>query len=91
VNTWLERHVQTLVGSLGRLWSKPFSTLLTILVIGIALALPACLYVLVQNVRSASGGWGNALDISVYMKPKASLEQAKQAAERIASVATSRA
>jgi cell division transport system permease protein len=83
VNTWLERHVQTLVGSLGRLWSKPFSTLLTILVIGIALALPACLYVLVQNVRSASGGWGNALDISVYMKPKASLEQAKQAAERI--------
>jgi cell division transport system permease protein len=83
VNTWLERHVQTLVGSLGRLWSKPFSTLLTILVIGIALALPACLHVLVQNVRSASGGWGNALDISVYMKPKASLEQAKQAAERI--------
>ena len=83
MNTWLERHVQTLVGSLGRLWSKPFSTLLTILVIGIALALPACLYVLVQNVRSASGGWGNALDISVYMKPKASLEQAKQAAERI--------
>jgi cell division transport system permease protein len=83
VRTWLERHVQTLVGSLGRLWSKPFSTLLTILVIGIALALPACLHVLVQNVRSASGGWGNALDISVYMKPKASLEQAKQAAERI--------
>jgi len=83
VNTWLERHVQTLVGSLGRLWTKPFSTLLTILVIGIALALPACLHVLVQNVRSASGGWGNALDISVYMKPKASLDQARQAAERI--------
>jgi cell division transport system permease protein len=83
VRTWFERHVQTLVGSMGRLWSKPFSTLLTILVIGIALALPACLHVLVQNVRSASGGWGNALDISVYMKPKASLEQAKQAAERI--------
>jgi len=83
VNTWLERHVQTLVGSLGRLWSKPFSALLTILVIGIALALPACLHVLVQNVRSASGGWGNALDISVYMKPRATLEQAKQAAERI--------
>jgi cell division transport system permease protein len=83
VRIWFERHVQTFVGSLGRLWSKPFSTLLTIMVIGIALALPACLHVLVQNVRSASGGWGNALDISVYMKPKATLEQAKQAAERI--------
>jgi cell division transport system permease protein len=80
---WLERHVQTLVGSLGRLWTQPFATLLTVLVIGIALALPACLHVLVQNVRSASGGWGNALDISVYMKTDATLEQAKQARQRV--------
>jgi cell division transport system permease protein len=80
---WLERHVQTFVGSLGRLWQHPFSTLLTVLVIGIALALPACLHVLVQNVRAASGGWSNALDISVYMKPAATLDQARQAAERV--------
>ncbi len=83
MNQWLERHFQTMVGSLGRLWQQPFATLLTIVVIGIALALPACLHVLVQNVRSASGGWSSALDISVYMKPDASLEQAKRAAERI--------
>jgi cell division transport system permease protein len=80
---WFERHVQTLVGSLGRLWQQPFATLLTVVVIGIALALPACLHVLVQNVRSASGGWNNALDISVYMKPAATLEQAQRAADRI--------
>jgi cell division transport system permease protein len=80
---WLERHAQTLVGSLGRLWQQPFATLLTVIVIGIALALPACLHVLVQNVRSASGGWNNALDISIYMKPDATLEQAQRAAERI--------
>ena len=67
----------------GRLWQQPFATLLTILVIGIALALPACLHVLVQNVRDASGGWSNALDISVYMKQSATLAQTKQAAERI--------
>ncbi|RPI14690.1 MAG: cell division protein FtsX [Lysobacterales bacterium] len=83
MNQWLERHLQTLVGSLGRLWQQPFATLLTILVIGIALALPACLHVLVQNVRAASGGWSNALDISVYMKPAATLEQAEQARKRI--------
>jgi cell division transport system permease protein len=80
---WLERHLQTFVGSLGRLWQQPFATLLTILVIGIALALPACLHVLVQNVRAASGGWSNALDVSVYMKPSASLDDAKRARERI--------
>ena len=83
MNQWLERHVQTLVGSLGRLWQQPFATMLTIVVIGIALALPACLHVLVQNVRVASGGWNSALDISVYMKPDASLDQTKRAAERI--------
>jgi cell division transport system permease protein len=80
---WFERHVQTLVGSLGRLWQQPFAAMLTIGVIGVALALPACLHVLVQNVRVASGGWNSALDISVYMKPGASLEQTQRAAERI--------
>ena len=80
---WFERHAQTLVGSLGRLWQHPFATMLTILVIGIALALPACLHVLVQNVREASGGWSNALDISVYMKQSATLAQAEQAAKRV--------
>ena len=80
---WFERHAQTLVGSLGRLWQQPFATLLTVLVVAIALALPACLHVLVQNVRTASGGWSNALDISVYMKPGASLEETRGAAQRI--------
>jgi cell division transport system permease protein len=80
---WLERHLQTLVGSLGRLWQKPFATLLTILVIGIALALPACLHVLVQNVRAASGGWSGALDVSVYMKQSASLADARSIADRV--------
>ena len=80
---WFERHLQTIVGSLGRLWQHPFSTVLTVLVIGIALALPACLHALVQNVRAASGGWSNALDISVYMKPAVTLDEARQAAERV--------
>ncbi len=80
---WFERHVQTMIGSLGRLWQQPFAALLTILVIGIALALPACLHALVQNVRAASGGWGNALDISVYMKQTASLEETRQLVDKL--------
>jgi len=83
VTRWFERHLQTMVGSLGRLWQKPFAALLTVLVIGIALALPACLHVLVQNVRAASGGWNNALDVSVYMKQSASLDDARSIADRV--------
>ena len=80
---WFERHVQTMVGSLGRLWQQPFAALLTILVIGIALALPACLHTLVQNVRAASGGWGYALDVTMYMKQTASLEDTRRIAAKL--------
>jgi cell division transport system permease protein len=83
VTRWFERHLQTMVGSLGRLWQQPFAALLTVMVIGIALALPACLHVLVQNVRAASGGWNNALDVSVYMKQSASLDDTKSIADRV--------
>jgi cell division transport system permease protein len=37
----------------------------------------------VQNVREASGGWSNALDVSVYMKQSASLDDTKSVAERV--------
>src|SRR5262245_41278744 len=80
---WLERHFQTMLGSLGRLWQQPFAALLTILVIGIALALPACLHTLVQNVRVASGGFRHALDISVYMKLGTGLEETRQLAAKL--------
>jgi cell division transport system permease protein len=83
MSAWLTRHLQTMVGSLGRLSQHKLATLLTILVIGIALALPACLHTLVQNVRAASGGWGHALDISVYMKQSTGLEETRQLAAKL--------
>lgn len=83
VRGWLERHLQTLVASLGRLARAPFGTALTVGVIGIALALPACLELVVVNARSLSGGWANALDLTVYLKPHLAEREAAQLAERI--------
>ena len=80
---WLERHLQTLVASLGRLARAPFGSALTIGVIGIALALPACLELVVMNARALSGGWANALDLTVYLKPRLPDHDATQLAERI--------
>jgi cell division transport system permease protein len=80
---WLTRHLQTLVGSLGRLSQQPVANLLTILVIGIALALPACLQVMVANARSVTGDIGNAVDISVYLKRDVSEQQAREVADKI--------
>lgn len=81
--TWLTRHLQTLVGSLGRLSRQPLANALTILVIGIALALPACLQVLVANVRAASGDWSTTVDISVYLKQSVVERDAGAVADRI--------
>lgn len=68
MKTWITRHLQTAIGSLGRLAQQPGSTLLTVLVMGIALALPASLNVLVTNAQLVSGNWDRALDITVYFK-----------------------
>jgi cell division transport system permease protein len=81
---WVERHLQTLVASLGRLARAPFGTLLTVGVIGIALALPAALELLVSNARSLAGSWQDALDLTVYLRPALSAEEARQVAERVA-------
>jgi cell division transport system permease protein len=62
-------HIRAAFSGLGRLFGSPFSGLLTIMVIGIALALPACLYILLQNAQSLTRGWEEgSTQISLYLK-----------------------
>jgi cell division transport system permease protein len=77
------RHLQTSIGSLGRLAQHKLATTLTILVIGIALALPACLHLLVTNAELATGNWNRAVDLTVFLKRPTSAEEARRTAERI--------
>jgi len=84
------RHLQALLGSLGRLARSPLSTLLTLLVIALALALPASLRLFVTNAQLATGNFANAVDVSVYLKtdvPLAKAQQLAQAAGQRADVA----
>jgi cell division transport system permease protein len=75
------RHVQALLGSLGRLARNPFSTFLTLIVIALALVLPLGLELLVTNARIATGGFANAIDLSVYFKTDVPLAKAEQLAK----------
>ena len=68
VSIWVTRHVSTSLGSLGRLFQHPFSSLMIVLVIAVTLALPAAINLVVKNARSISGSWNNALDFSVFLK-----------------------
>lgn len=69
---WLERlaqeHLRVFFFSLGKLWVNPFGTLLTACVIGITLALPAGLHVLLKNVSVVTSSWESTVQISLFLK-----------------------
>jgi len=78
IDIWLLRHLQVALASLGRLTRNPLSTLMTSAVIGIALALPTGLYLLLNNVQTLSGNWDGAATISLFMTQNSSEQQARQ-------------
>lgn len=80
VSSYATRHLQALFGSLGRLMRAPLATMLTLIVIGVALALPAGLGLLVSNLRAATGDLGNALDFTVHFKLGTPVERVQQLA-----------
>ncbi len=69
VNAYFTHHLWVLVSSLGALWRTPLATLMTAAVIGIALALPTGLHVLLQNVQQLSMGWEGTAQMSLFLKP----------------------
>ena len=80
---YLTRHLQNCIGALGHMARQPFASLLTITVIGIALALPSALNVVVRNGQMIAGGFEDIRDFSVYTKPGTSLDQADELRKRI--------
>ena len=81
---YLSLHLRNCGGALADLLAQPVATGLTIAVIGVALALPASLHILVQNGRAVVGGWESVRDFSVYLKIGAPLENATAIADDLA-------
>lgn len=69
---YLSYHGQAAVASLRRLIQAPFNTLLTLGVIAIALALPAGLFVVLQNMNAIGGSLQRGNQISLYLKMQTS-------------------
>jgi cell division transport system permease protein len=68
MNTWLLRHLQVLRATFGQMSRAPVTTVLSLLVIAIALALPTGLHVLTDNLSSLTRGWDRGGQISLYLK-----------------------
>ncbi|MGD8913357.1 MAG: permease-like cell division protein FtsX, partial [Candidatus Thiodiazotropha sp.] len=73
---WLQRHAQVALASLGRIVKNNLASLMTCSVIGIALALPVGLHVLLANLQNVSGAWDSGASISLFLKQKVSDRQA---------------
>ena len=65
----LRNHLRSLVFSLGKLYRQPFASTLTILMIAVALALPACMFVLLDNLRAVTHKWDDSGQITLFLNP----------------------
>ncbi|MEI7035497.1 permease-like cell division protein FtsX [Fulvimonas yonginensis] len=65
---WREHHGWSATASLHRLGGRPFGTLLTVAVLGLALVLPLAFYLLLANVQSMGSALGRNPAISVFLK-----------------------
>ena len=78
ISSYLLRHVQVFFYSLGQLSRAPLSTLMTCMVIGIALALPTGLHTLLKNAQQLSGDWESTAQISVFLNINIRASQAQK-------------
>ncbi len=83
MSNYLLRHLQVMLFSLGRLWRQPIASLMTITVIGIALVLPAGLFVLSENMSSLSNRWDSSSQITLFLQQDISPQQAQQLSDEL--------
>jgi cell division transport system permease protein len=69
VNAWLRQHWQTFSLTLARLAANPLATLLNVMVIGVALALPLGGYMLLQNMGSVTRQATGNPQVSLFLAP----------------------
>lgn len=83
---YLQHHRLTAKDSLLRLLRSPGSSVMTWLVLGIALALPMTLFVSLENVKQLSRVWDQSSQISVYLKKGVLPRAANELTEGITSL-----
>ena len=82
-NSYISHHRLVARDSFLRLLSTPVPSLMTWLVIGIAMALPGALYVGLSNVESVSRGWDGAAQISLFVHKVVSEQDGRGLARKL--------
>jgi len=83
LNGWLQHHRLSAAESLLRVLNNPGSSLLTWLVIGIALALPTGLGVALDNIGAVSASWESPAQVSLFLQDGLAPERAGELAAEL--------
>lgn len=83
MTAWLTAHAQACARALRRLSSQPVGSLLSVLVIGIAISLPLGLYLLFTNVSAAASRVNTDPNFNVYMSLDAGEADVRELERRI--------
>lgn len=88
IENYLIHHLRAFFASLGGLLRTPFASLMTAVVIGVALALPSGFHALLLSVQSLASGWeGEVAQVSLFLKPEIKDDAARNLAWRLRSMA----
>jgi len=86
MKAWLENNRHSLGLAVKRMADAPIASLFSILVIGIALSLPAGSYVALDNAGRLAGKLSPKPEISLFLKANLSQDQGRRLTQRIASL-----
>ena len=63
-----QQHIHQALSSLSDVWRTPIASLMTMLVLGVSLALPSTLYIVLKNTQAISAEWTSPTDINLFLK-----------------------
>jgi len=81
--TYLGLHAHALFSSLGRLLKTPFTSVMTIIVLALAIALASGFYVLLGNAEQFTGSLESSNQISLFLKKEVNDLTGRKLAEKI--------
>ena len=82
---WIAQHTRAMLVSIGQLSKNPIGNMFSVAVIGITLALPAGLHLIINNATQILENWEGNIQIAVYLKPQVNETQARQLSQDLQS------
>lgn len=81
-DAWLAHHSTSAIESLLRLLQTPWQSLMTWLVVAVAVALPAALFTALTNLEQLAQHWQQGSEVSVFLQKNADEQAIQQLQER---------